>query len=228
MMNEGIVITLKGTERASNQDFAAWHIGQRNEIWIIADGATGAKDSGLFVSTFCEEIIQHLASVSDKMLPVIVFDLIETIHSNIRKKFICSKGSFLLFIIDRETKEQHCFFLGDCRIGALTENSIKWSVLPHNMVVAQQITDEDKICMLPERNILFKTLSGRRLKRPEYLQLNLDLSLPVILATDGFWSLLPANLSEEVSHSSLYSWLEMKKYRADDLTVLLRVRKENQ
>ena len=96
------------------------------------------------------------------------------------------------------------------------------------MVVAQQITDEDKICMLPERNILFKTLSGRRLERPEYLQLNLDLSLPVILATDGFWSLLPANLSEEVSHSSLYSWLEMKKYRADDLTVLLRVRKENQ
>ncbi|WP_342754725.1 protein phosphatase 2C domain-containing protein [Pantoea sp. MBD-2R] len=228
MMNEGILITLKGTERASNQDFATWHIGQRNEIWMIADGATGAKDSGLFVSTFCEEIIQNLASVSDKILPAVVFDSIETIHSSIRKKFVCSKGSFLLFIVDRETKEQHCFFLGDCRIGTLTEGNIKWSVLPHNMVVAKQITDEHKICTLPERNILFRKLSGRRLERPEYLQLRLDLSLPVILATDGFWSLLPVNLPEEISHSSFHSHLEMKKNRADDLTVLLRVRKGNQ
>ncbi|MEY8770229.1 hypothetical protein AB6T85_07290 [Erwinia sp. ACCC 02193] len=221
-MNEGLILTFQGAERADNQDFASWHIGQRNEIWIIADGATKAKDSGHFVTSFCEKILLSLSSVAKKITAPLVFNLIETVHADIRKDFICAKGSFLLFIVDRETKTQHCFFLGDCRIGTIQNTGIKWATFPHNMVVAQQITNEERIRTSLERHLLFRQLIARRFERPDYIQLDLDLSLPIIMATDGFWSDCSLIISEKLTGTTLCEVFKSKQNRPDDATMLLR------
>lgn len=70
-------------------------------------------------------------------------------------------------------------------------------------------------------NILFKQLTDRRLEQPEYMQLNSDLSRPIIMATDGFWSDVELSRLHILSCSALQHYLETRS-STDDLTVLIR------
>jgi len=154
--------------------------------------------------------------------PKAVLQLIKDLHQKIQRKYICAKASILLFIIDHKNRIQHCFFLGDCRIGELLENTIQWKNTPHNLFVALQGTDEQKMCASQERNVLFKQLTGKRFVVPEYIRLNLDLTKPVVMATDGFWSNYPNTLPADLNTSSLQTYLGIQKDKGDDITILAR------
>lgn len=222
-MAKGIVVSLKGDWREVNQDYAAYVVSEKHELWIVADGATGAKDSGPFVAVFCRELMHLLDDFQRSFEPEAVRAAIASIHKKIQKEFVCAKGSFLILIIDKSKALQHCFSLGDCRVGNYLHGKIHWHTLPHNMVVALQIFDEDAICSRPERHILYKQLSGRRLDNPEYEHLNLDLSAPVIIATDGFWSHLPTTLPDQLSAEEIQRYLSAKERKVDDMTVMIRL-----
>lgn len=221
-MIEGIISSLQGNQHAEFQDYATFYLGEKTEIWLIADGATNATGSGQFISMFCEGLVENLSTSDDTLTPANVLEAITSIHHDIRKDFICAKGSFLLFIVDNASGLQHCFFLGDCRIGSVKDGLTEWRSLPHSLSISQQVQDEQQLCQHPERQILFKTLSARRLAEPEYLQLNLDLSLSVVLATDGFWSNFPARLPNTLTKTNLHSYLQQLQNQSDDITALVR------
>ncbi|MEN4979848.1 protein phosphatase 2C domain-containing protein [Erwinia billingiae] len=222
-MAKGIVVSLKGDGREVNQDYAAYVVSEKHELWIVADGATGAKDSGQFVAVFCRELMRLLDDFQRGFESEAVRAAIASIHKKIQKEFVCAKGSFLILIIDKSKALQHCFSLGDCRVGNYLNGKIHWNTLPHNMVVAMQIFDENAICLRPERHILFRQLLGRRLDNPEYQRLSLDLLAPVIIATDGFWSHLPTTLPDQLSAQEILGYLSVKERIVDDMTVMIRL-----
>lgn len=222
-MVKGIVVSIKGEGREVNQDYASYLVCEKHELWIVADGATGAKNSGQFVSVFCSELMRLLNAFQGGFESEAVRETIAIIHKKIQREYVCAKGSFLLLIIDKRKALQHCFSLGDCRVGNYQRGKIHWHTHPHNMVVAMQIFDEEAICLRPERHILFRQLSGRRLDKPKYECLSLNLSAPIIIATDGFWSHLPATLPDELSVEEIESYLLVKEKKVDDMTVMIRL-----
>lgn len=80
-MIEGIIGSLKGSLRDSYQDYANFHIGENAEIWIIGDGATNAKDSGEYISSFCNSLLASLLSWGDRLTVAHVPDAINTFCS---------------------------------------------------------------------------------------------------------------------------------------------------
>ncbi|PRD12470.1 hypothetical protein [Pantoea coffeiphila] len=221
-MIEGIIGSLKGSLRDSYQDYANFHIGENAEIWIIGDGATNAKDSGEYISSFCNSLLACLLSWGGRLTVAHVPDAINMIHEKIKRRFICAKGSFLLLFIEKKTDVQHCFYLGDCRVGQVLGGIITWHIQPHSMPLALGACDEHQLCFHPQRHILFRQLTARRLERPDYRQLSLDLSLPVVLATDGFWCNYPAALPGELSSEALSTCLNGQKNASDDMTIVIR------
>ncbi|MEJ4046703.1 hypothetical protein [Erwinia sp. SLM-02] len=221
-MIEGIITSLKGSLRDSYQDYANFHIGENAEIWIVADGATNAKDSGEFISLFCASLLGSLLSWGDRLAVKHVPDAINMTHEKIKRRFICAKGSFLLLFIDKKTDVQHCFYLGDCRVGQVMDGAITWHTQPHSLPLALGALDEQQLCLHSQRHVVFRQLTARRLEKPDYLQLSLNLSLPVVLATDGFWCNHPAALPDELSSEALITHLNGQKNTSDDMTIVIR------
>jgi len=89
--------------------------------------------------------------------------------------------------------------------------------------VANGIREEQPVCSLPERNTLFQRLIGKRYTQPDYQRLQLDLALPVVLATDGFWCNFPLLLPDTLSEDSLREHLGNLALRNDDMTIAVRL-----
>lgn len=212
--------TLKGTERPVNQDFSAYcKSDDGKEFWIIADGSTNAKSSGDFVASFCSLLRAQWLAAQGPATEDDIQALIKHVHRQIHRDFIYSKGSFLLLVIEENI--QHCFYLGDCRIGTIEGNDITWLTYPHSLTYRSEGCDEKMLCTDPDRHTLFNVLKGVRFSRPTYKALQLDLNKPLILASDGFWSYHPAQLPEPLTEEAVNEHLETLIF-TDDCTVLIR------
>jgi len=220
--NNSIHVSQEGLERENNQDSAAFCFLEDRELWVIADGVTNAKDSGKFMSLFCKEIKNQWLANNAPVEIDQINDLIKSVHEKIRRLYICGKGSFLLLIIDISADLQHCFYIGDCRIGVITNNGISWKNFPHSLVYANGERDEKKLCEDPSRHTLYHVFKAKRFQVPEYHSLQLDLSKPFILATDGYWSNFPAQLPVALSFSSISDHLK-KLEGKDDSTIVIRL-----
>ena len=221
MDSKSIVLTLKGTKQAVNQDFSAYcESDDGKEFWIIADGSTNAKDSGDFVAAFCSQLSEQWLSAQAPATEDDIQALIKHVHSQIQRDFICSKGSFLLLIIEENI--QHCFYLGDCRVGSIEGNNIRWQTYPHSLTYRNVGSDEKSLCTDPARHTLFNVLKGIRFSKPTYKALQFDLNKPLILASDGFWSLHPAQLPQPLTEKAVNEYLQPLAFK-DDCTVLIRM-----
>ncbi|EJL6790238.1 hypothetical protein VB602_05570 [Vibrio parahaemolyticus] len=221
MNSKSIALTFQGTERTVNQDFTTYcESDDGKEFWIIADGSTNAKDSGDFVTAFCSQLREQWLAAQSPVTEYEIQSLIKDVHSQIQRHFICSKGSFLLLII--EDNIQHCFYLGDCRVGSIEGNDIRWQTYPHSLTYRNVGNDEKKLSTDPDRHTLFNVLKGVRFSKPAYNALQLDLNKPLILASDGFWSCYPAQLPQLLTKEVLSEYLQTLEF-TDDCTVLIRM-----
>ncbi|HAS6212769.1 TPA: hypothetical protein I7185_20870 [Vibrio vulnificus] len=220
MDSKSIDLTIKGSERAVNQDFAAYcESDDGKEFWIIADGSTNAKDSGDFVAAFCSQLREQWLAAQAPVTEDGIQALIKHVHSQLQRDFICSKGSFLLLVIETDT--QHCFYLGDCRVGSIEGNEIRWQTYPHSLTYRKVGSDEERLCNDPARHTLFNVLKGVRFSKPTYKALQLDLNKPLILASDGFWSCHPLQLPQLLTEETVNEYLQNLEF-SDDCTVLIR------
>lgn len=227
MCNDALALSLKGSERDNNQDFSI--NGKRKddkELWIIADGATCAENSGSFVSEFCSRFLETWLTRKPLVDIVDIFPLLKEIHEQIRRDFILSKGCVLLLIVDPQNEEQHCFYLGDCRLGAVYESdtfsNINWVTYPHSLTYTEVGANEETLCKAPNRHVLFNILNARRFKQPTHTILRLDLKKPIILATDGFWSIFPARLPRNLTQYEISKYFDETPW-TDDCSVLIRI-----
>lgn len=227
MSDKPIALSLKGADRDQNQDFSiSGKRGDGAELWIVADGATSAKKSGEFVSTLCRLFHKDWLTRNPFVKSAEISALLKDIHNQIRRDFILSKGSILLLIIDPECEEQHCFYLGDCRLGTIDTgemyNDISWVTHPHSLTYREVGDNEDKLCNDPGRHMLYHIFNARRFEQPVYLPLRLDLSKPLILASDGFWSHFPSRLPQNLTYEEVAQFLKKSTW-SDDCSVLIRV-----
>lgn len=213
-MVKAVQFTRQGKERSENQDYATCFIDEEKELWVIADGATNAAASGEFVRTYCESLMTLLCAMPLPWSHNAILTCFKTLQSRLQRHFICARGSFLLLVIEHQQATQHCFYLGDCRLGISQAGDITWMTQPHSLAVVEGITDEVQLCQAAQRHLLFKQLSVRRYIMPEYRQLTLPLDSPIILATDGFWSQHPATITIDPQTMAT---------TADDLTLLIRL-----
>lgn len=221
MSSKSITVTFKGTERAINQDFSSYcESDDGKEFWIIADGSTNAQNSGKFVATFCSQLRDQWLATQAPANESDIQALIKQIHSQLQRDFICSKGSFLLLVISADI--QHCFYLGDCRVGSIEGNAIIWHTYPHSLLYREVGNDEEKLCNDAARHTLFNILKGRRFSEPTYKALRLDLNKPLILASDGFWSCYPAKIPKCLTEDAVNQHLKSLE-SSDDCTVLIRI-----
>ncbi|MCD6678740.1 hypothetical protein [Vibrio cholerae] len=221
MNSKSIALTFRGTERAVNQDFSTYcESDDGKEFWIIADGSTNAKDSGDFVATFCSQLRDQWLMAQAPVTEYDIQALVKHVHSQIQRDFICSKGSFLLLVIEADT--QHCFYLGDCRVGSIENNEIIWQTYPHSLTYRKVGSDEERLRNDPARHTLFNVLKGVRFSKPTYKALQLDLNKPLVLASDGFWSCHPVQLPQLLTKETVNEYLKSLEF-SDDCTVLVRM-----
>lgn len=221
MSNKAISLSIKGVDQDINQDYLEHCIaGKAKEFWVIADGSTNAKESGAFVKVFCDGLRENWLKLQTPITRKDLLCAIKTVHRQIQRDFICAKGSFLLLVIEPEI--QHCFYLGDCRIGLIEESGhIEWQTYPHSLTFSAVGPDEEKLRKDPDRHTLYKSLKGIRLSEPTYEELHLDLSKPLILASDGFWCQESVQIPELLTEESVSAYLQNLKF-SDDCTVLIR------
>jgi len=222
MLPNSLSVSLQGNERKYNQDFAISCVVKGREFWLIADGATNAKNSGEFMSSFGNKLMQQWTNNDTPVDEASIRELIIKVHSQIQRDFICAKGSFLLLIVEPTEGRQHCFYMGDCRVGIAHNGNVYWQNYPHSLIHAKGEINEARLCEDPYRHTLFKVLKGKRLENPEYKCFQLDLANPLILATDGYWNNYPAKLPTTLTESTIHNNLKDLNC-SDDATVLIRL-----
>ncbi|MDP2522001.1 hypothetical protein Q8W30_05395 [Neptunomonas phycophila] len=220
MSSRAISLSIKGADQDVNQDYLGHCIaGETKEFWVIADGSTNAKKSGAFVKKFCDGLRKNWLDLPAPITGDDMLCLMRTIHRTMQRDFICAKGSFLLLVIESEM--QHCFHLGDCRIGIIEQGNIIWKTYPHSLAYTIDGADEERLRKDPDRHTLYKSLMGKRFSEPAYETLHLDLSKPFILASDGFWCQDSVQLPHLLTEDSVSSYIQSLKL-SDDCTVLIR------
>lgn len=217
-----IQTSYKGLARNGNQDTCYVLNVEGKELLFIADGSTNAPNSKEFVDEFCSEFSKLWVESNATIAFGEIEKIFRLVHEKIRLRFICSKGSFLLLLVEQESDIQHCFFLGDCRVGYISNTKINWLNFPHSFTYAEGYRDEETLCCSPKRHFLYKTLAGKRYENPEYLRLRLDLNQPLILATDGFWSNFPSTIPVPLVEDSIDQYVHYLN-SLDDASIIIRI-----
>lgn len=222
MMARCIAGTIKGRDRETNQDTCSTLTVGNTMVMFVADGATNSYKSGEFMYAFCECTLRQLSAMNNSVTREDIESSLASAHAEVRLSFPAAKGSYLLLVIDPSQNQQMCFYKGDCRVGLVEETQICWLNFPENIPYAEGITEEELLCSSPDRHTLYKCLKSRRYEEPSYLELNLDLNKPIILATDGFWSKHPATLPPFINESNVQQHI-MNLNCGDDATAIIRV-----
>lgn len=221
MDKEIIAVSTQGRGQQKNQDFSLFFSIEDKEFWLIADGSTNAKNSGDFISCFFTMLKEFWISAGTPTDEHEIRTLIKDVHEQVKRKFICAKGAFLLLIIDLHSDYQHCFYLGDCRFGVVNNGFINWINTPHSLPCADGVRDELTICKDPSRQILYKVLKAKRHEEPEHLLCKIDLNKTLVFATDGYWSCYPSKLPAPLSEQTIRLQIEQLE-TTDDVTIMVR------
>lgn len=222
MMAKCFTGTVKGRDRETNQDTCCTLSVGSTLVMLVADGATSSYKSGEFMYAFCESTLKHLSTMNNGMTREDIESSLASAHAEVQLSFPAAKGSYLLLVIDPNQNQHMCFYKGDCRVGLAEDSQICWLNFPENIPYAKGVTEEELLCSSPDRHTLYRCLKSRRYEEPSYLELNLDLNKPIVLATDGFWSKHPAALPSLINESNVQQHI-MDLNCGDDATAIIRV-----
>jgi len=161
-------------------------------LYYIVDGHSQRAGSAEIVKLFSSFLKQEirLDEINIENVSERLFCFLEQFRESVKRKFPIAAMCFVLVIkIDYIL---HIFHLGDCRLGQfLDDKSILWITRPHSVVLQQNpdIT-EDELRISEFNHIIYKQFVTKKPEKPEYIKIDLS-NCEYILATDGFWKLLP-------------------------------------
>ena len=162
------------------------------ELYYIVDGHSQRAGSAEIVKLFSESLKKEvrLNEINTENVSEIIIKFLGLFRESVKRKFPMAAMCFVLVIKLGNTL--HTFHLGDCRLGQfIDDKNILWITKPHSAIL-QENPDmtEDELRISEFNHIIYKQFTAKKNARPEYLEITIS-DCKYILATDGFWKLLP-------------------------------------
>lgn len=210
--------SFQGSRTDDNRDYVVAASLKARSLFMIADGASSKKQSGLMAKQLCNQVIeafksQQVVSMEDLQAALPLW------HSESKQKYRNASVSYLLAWVtdDREIQTLHA---GDCRLGFISLTSpvgITWKTNIHSLANAITPLAEEDLKNHPARHTLTRSFNSKRYINPEHQVYRWPENKALILATDGFWADL--NNEQQVTLTTNYS--AMHKEPEDDTSFIL-------
>lgn len=162
------------------------------ELYYIVDGHSQRAGSAEIVKLFSEFLKKEvrLNEINTENVSEITIKFLGLFRESVKRKFPMAAMCFVLVIKIDNTL--HTFYLGDCRLGQfLDDHNILWITKPHSAILQENPDMTEEELRISEFNhIIYKQFTAKKFAKPEYIEIALS-DCRYILATDGFWKLLP-------------------------------------
>ncbi|MEL0635417.1 hypothetical protein V6259_01370 [Marinomonas sp. TI.3.20] len=176
----------QGNTRKSNNDAVAIGVKNNKLIIVIMDAAEKGINPIAFSKHWTTSLTHAFLNNPDLHSEIEATQLLRERHKILREQhFRLEVASFCLVEINLNTLEGNTLWLGDCRIGIVTNNKTQWINKPHNLISQHQTTALPNELQNPY--ILTKSLKARRFQNPDFLTLALGTVDALQLSTDGYW-----------------------------------------
>jgi serine/threonine protein phosphatase PrpC len=179
--------SLKGLDRAYNQDFIGVINSTSYVFSIVIDVATKSHDSREFAHYWVNSVLDSVKLLS-VVSPITIQEMLKELQAGLRDCYLHDTASFLCFYWERSNNDAWCVTLGDCRLGLKRLKSIEWISPVHTAANAFGEEFTAQMANLSKRHIVTRNLNAKRYMRPDIVNLDLDLNDTIIMATDGFWA----------------------------------------
>ncbi|AQZ83401.1 hypothetical protein BUM88_18365 [Acinetobacter calcoaceticus] len=161
-------------------------------LYYITDGHSQRAGSAELVKLFSDFFHNNIVldKIQENDIEIVINKYLAEFQESVKRKFPRAAMCFVLVV--RIESKLHIFHLGDCRLGKFDENNaIQWITKPHSYIL--QTTpelSEEELRVNEFNHVIFKQFSAIKFLKPDYCKVDLSNS-KYILATDGFWKLLP-------------------------------------
>ncbi|WP_180000100.1 PP2C family serine/threonine-protein phosphatase [Acinetobacter sp. YH12239] len=161
-------------------------------LYCIADGHSQRAGSAEIVKNFSDFLKNQikLHEINIENVSTVIIESLNSFRESIKRKFPIAAMCFVLVIKIANTL--HIFYLGDCRLGRfIDDDTIHWITRPHSAILQENPDMTEEELRINEFNhIIYKQFITKKFARPEYVIIPSN-DYEYILATDGFWKLLP-------------------------------------
>jgi serine/threonine protein phosphatase PrpC len=160
-------------------------------LYFIVDGHSQRVGSAELVKLFVEFLQK---SINLELLDGL--NIVEEIHryllsfkDSIKRKL--PRAAMCFVLVARINDHMHIFYLGDCRLGKFVHDDIEWITKPHSCVLqSTPLMTEEELRLNEFNHIIYKQFTPMKFSKSDYVRLDWE-DVDYILATDGFWKLLP-------------------------------------
>jgi serine/threonine protein phosphatase PrpC len=206
-----IIYTSKGPLQPVNADAAKeWKI-QNGNIYLVCDGINHNDKTMAAVNCFAKNLIEsnwtNLAN-PEKILKDNILDALNLMspeHENL--SFCCC----VAIVSEKKMTLAHC---GDCRIGSLTDDGVKWLTkddvptlqLYNKGIISKEIYDQSRHLISTKLKVGANNLNSLTVQNIATSNIQ-----GLILCSDGFWSEAEDLLSTDVSNIMSVVALEIER-----------------
>jgi serine/threonine protein phosphatase PrpC len=179
-------LSRQGNTRKSNNDAVAIGVKNNKLIIVIMDAAEKGINPIAFSKHWTTSLTHTFLNNPDLHSEIEATQLLRERHKILREQhFRLEVASFCLVEINLNTLEGNTLWLGDCRIGTLTNHEVQWINKPHNLLSQHQVTAIPNELHNP--HLLTRSLKARRFQQPDFLSFALEQTDELHLSTDGYW-----------------------------------------
>ena len=195
-------VSISGQRTADNRDALLAELNHGVALYMLVDGSSSRAQSGEFAKHLVESIkhgFQALApdQLSASKIKETLIGLLKSSQLQVRQTYPAASASLNMVAITGSFALT--IYLGDCLLGRLNkQQKIKWLTQPH---CSQGYIEIEKLALIPERNLLTKSVKARRFESPQWKVLALRQDQKLILASDGFWADLTPSQQIELIHT---------------------------
>ncbi len=200
------IISISGQRTADNRDALFAELNHGIALYMLVDGSSSRAQSGEFAKHLVESIkhgFQALTpeQVSSSKIKETLIGLLKVSQQQARQAYPAASASLNMVAITGSVALT--VYLGDCLLGRLNKRQkIKWLTQPH---CSQGHIEIEKLALIPERNLLTKSVKSRRFESPQWKVLALKNNQKLLLASDGFWAdLTPCEQLEFIQTKQLH------------------------
>jgi len=160
-------------------------------LYFIADGHSQRIGSAELVKLFLDFLKKNvdLQSLDELNIESTINQYLVQFKDSIKRKLPRAAMCFILVV--KIDSYFHIFYLGDCRLGRFVQGNIEWITTPHSYVLqtTPEMTEEE-LRISEFNHIIYKQFNTMKFLKADYEKLAVE-NVEYILATDGFWKLLP-------------------------------------
>jgi serine/threonine protein phosphatase PrpC len=179
-------LSRQGNTRRNNNDAVAVGIRNNKLVIVIMDAAEKGTNPSAFSEHWVTILVHTFLDNPDlHSEPEATQRLKEKQNALKKQNFRLEVASFCLAEISLNTLKGSIIWLGDCRIGTLTNQGTQWINKPHDVI------SQHKLMAIPNKlhnpHLLTRSLKARRFQKPDFLSFSLNPTDELHLSTDGYW-----------------------------------------